>query len=75
MQTAESVGTPARNIKRFHHANRLLANVNKCYLLASSKTPVNIKISKTEIFNKDKVKLLEIHIEDMTTLTVMSKNM
>ena len=43
--------------------NNLGANVGKCHLLTSSKTPVNIYISNTEILNKERVKLLGVNLE------------
>ena len=40
--------------KMFHcfSKNNLKANAGKCHLLTSSKTPVDIPISNTEIFNE-----------------------
>ena len=43
--------------------NNLVANAGKCHLLTSSKTPVNIYISNTEILNKERVKLLGVNLE------------
>ena len=36
---------------------------NKCHLIPSSKTPVGIKVANMTIISKEKVKLLEIHID------------
>ena len=51
--------------KMFHwlSKNNLVANAGKCHLLTSSKTPVNIYISNTEILNKERVKLLGVNLE------------
>ena len=43
--------------------NQLVANARKCHLLTSSKTPVDIHISNTEILNEEKVNLLEVNLE------------
>ena len=46
--------------KMFHwfSTNHLVANAGKSHLLTSSKMPVDIHISNTEILNEKKVKLL-----------------
>ena len=46
--------------KMFHwfSTNNLVANSGKCHLLTTSKTPIDIHISNTEILNKERVKLL-----------------
>ena len=44
--------------------NNLVANAGKCHLLTSSKTPVDIHISNTEILNEERVKLLGVNLED-----------
>ena len=51
--------------KMFHWfaTNNLVANVGKCHLLTSSKTPVDIHISNTEILNEESVKLLGVNLE------------
>ena len=41
----------------------MVANAGKCHLLATSKTRIDIHISNTEIFNKEKVKLLGVNLE------------
>ena len=43
--------------------NNLVANAGKCYLLTSSKSPVNVHISNTEILNEERVKLLGENLE------------
>ena len=43
--------------------NNLVANAGKCHLLTSSKTPVDIHISNTEILNEERVKLLGVNLE------------
>ena len=43
--------------------NNLIANAEKCHLLTSSITPVDIHISNTEILNKERVKLLGVNLE------------
>ena len=45
--------------KMFHwfSTNNLVTNAGKCHLLTSFKTPVDIHISDTEIFNKESIKL------------------
>ena len=48
---------------RWFSTNHLVANAGKCHLLTSSKTPVHIRISNTEILNKEKVKLLGVNLE------------
>ena len=51
--------------KMFHwfSTNNLVANAGKCHLLTSSKTPVDIHISNTEILNEERVKLLVANFE------------
>ena len=51
--------------KVFHwfSTNHLVANAGKYHLLTSSKTPVDIHISNTEILNEEKVNLLEVNLE------------
>ena len=51
--------------KMFHwfSTNNLVANAGKCHLLTSSKTPVDIHISNTEILNEERVKLLGVNLE------------
>ena len=51
--------------KTFHwfSTNNLVANAGKCHLLTSSKTPVDIHISNTEILNEERVKLLGVNLE------------
>ena len=51
--------------KTFHwfSTNTLVANAGKCHLLTSSKTPLDIHISNTEILNEEKVKLLGVNLE------------
>ena len=44
-------------------ANNLAANAGKCHLLTSSKTPIDIQISNTEILNEERVKLLGVNLE------------
>ena len=48
--------------KMFHwfSKNHFVANSGKCHFLTSSKMPVNIRISKTEILNEEKVRLLGV---------------
>ena len=41
----------------------LVRNAGKCHLLASSKTPVDIHISNTEILNEGSVKLVGVNLE------------
>ena len=41
----------------------MVANAGKCIILTSSKTPVDIHISNTEILNKERVKLLGVNPE------------
>ena len=50
--------------KMFHwfSTNHLVANAGKCYLLASSKTLVDINISNTEILSEARVKLLGVNL-------------
>ena len=43
--------------------NNLAANAGKCHLLTSSKTPIDIHISNTEILNEERVKLLGVNLE------------
>ena len=43
--------------------NHLVANAGKCHLLISSKTPLDIHISNTEILNEERVKLLRVNLE------------
>ena len=52
--------------KMFHwfSTNHMVANGGKCHLLTSSKTPVDIHISNTEILNEERVKLLGVNLED-----------
>ena len=50
------------NMFHWFSTNHLVANVGKCHLLTSSKTPVNIHISHTEILNKERV-LLGVNLE------------
>ena len=38
-------------------------NAGKCHLLTSSKTPVDIHISNTEILNEERVKLVGVNLE------------
>ena len=38
--------------------NKLVANAGRCHILTSSKMPVDVHISNTEILNKEKFKLL-----------------
>ena len=51
--------------KIFHwfSANNQVANASKFHLLTSSKTPVDIHISSTEILNKEGVKMLGVNLE------------
>ena len=51
--------------KMFHwfSTNNLVANTGKCHLLTSSKTPVDIHISNTEILNEERSKLLGVNLE------------
>ena len=51
--------------KMFHwfSTNNLVANECKFYLLTSSKTPVDIYISNSEILNEERVKLLGVNLE------------
>ena len=51
--------------KMFHwlSTNNLVTNARKCHLLTSSKTPVDIHISNTEILNEERVKLLVVNLE------------
>lgn len=44
--------------------NHLVANAWKCHFLTSSKSPVDIHISNTEILNAEKVKLFLVNLED-----------
>ena len=48
---------------RWFSINHLVANAGKFYLLTSSKTPVDIHISNTEILNEEKVKLLGVNLQ------------
>ena len=43
--------------------NHSLANSGKCHLSTSSKMPVNIHNSNTEISNEEKVRLLGVNLE------------
>ena len=43
--------------------NHLVANSGTCHPLTSSKTPVDIHISNTEILNEEKIKLLGVNLE------------
>ena len=43
--------------------NNLVANADKCHLLTSSKTPVDIHISNAEILNEERVKLFRVNLE------------
>ena len=43
--------------------NHFVANRGKCHVLATSKKPVDIHISNTEILNEEKVKLLGVNLE------------
>ena len=43
--------------------NHLVANAGKYHLLTSSKTPVDIYISNTEILNEERIKLLGVNLE------------
>ena len=43
--------------------NNLVANADKCHLLASSNTSVDIHISNTEILNEVRVKLFGVNVE------------
>ena len=51
--------------KMFHwlSTNNLVTNARKCHLLTSSKTPVDIHISNTEILSEERVKLLGVNLE------------
>ena len=51
--------------KMFHwfSTNNLVANAGKCHVLTSSKTPVDIHISNTEILNEERVKLFGVNLE------------
>ena len=51
--------------KMFHwfSTNHLVANAGKYHLLTSSKTPVDIHISNTEILNEERVKSLGVNLE------------
>ena len=51
--------------KMFHwfSTNHLILNTEKCRLLTSWKTPVDIHISNAEILNVEKVKLLGVNLE------------
>ena len=44
--------------------NFLKANADKCYLIASSKVPVDNQISDIKVTNESRVKLLGIHIDN-----------
>ena len=44
--------------------NFLKGNADKCYLITSSKTPVEIKVSNITIMCEEKVKLLGIYIDN-----------
>ena len=43
--------------------NNLVANADKCHLLTSSNTSVDIHISNTEILNEVRVKLFGVNVE------------
>ena len=43
--------------------NNLVANAGKCHLLRSSKTPVDISISNTDILKEERVRLLGVKLE------------
>ena len=51
--------------KMFHwfSTNKLAENAGKCHLVTSSKTPVDIHISNTEILNEERAKLLGVNLE------------
>ena len=55
--------------KMFHwfSTNNLVVNAGKCHLLTSSKTPVDIHISSTEILNEERGKLLGVNLEGRLT--------
>ena len=42
----------------------LKGNADKCHLIISSKTPVGIEVSHMTIMSEEKVKLLEIHVDN-----------
>ena len=39
-------------------------NADKCHLITISKTPLGIKVSNITIMSEEKVKLMEIHIDN-----------
>ena len=43
--------------------NHLTANAGKCHLLTSSKTPVDMHISNTEILNEERIKLFGVNLD------------
>ena len=51
------------NMFHWFSTNNLVANEGKFHLLTSSKTPVDIQISNTEILNEGRVKLLGVNLE------------
>ena len=52
-------------------ANHLVANAGKCHLLTSSNLSVDIRVSKTNISNMEKVKLLRMNFEGRLNLIIM----
>ena len=55
-----------RSIKKMFHwfsTNHLTANAGKCHLLTSSKTPVDMHISNTEILNEERIKLFGVNLD------------
>ena len=67
-------------VKLFHRfsTSHLVANTGKCHLLTSSKSRVDIHISKSEILNEEKVKLLGVNFEgrinfDLHVNTLLNK--
>ena len=70
-----------KSIRKMFHwfsTNNLVASAGKCHLLTSSKTPVDIHISNTEILYKERVKLLGVNLEgrlnfDFHVNTVLKK--
>ena len=46
----------------------LKGNPDKCHLITSSKTPVEIKVSNITVISEEKVKLLEIYIDNRLNL-------